>query len=64
MENEELNTEEGSAPSETEEEPTRSFRVRRAGNVGAAATLDSFAPTVWKRRKKGMMAIHLDRLAP
>jgi hypothetical protein len=39
----------GSAPSETEEEPIRSFSARRAGNVGAPAILDSFAPTVEKK---------------
>jgi hypothetical protein len=43
---------EGSAPSETEEEPTRSFSVRRTGNVGAPATWDSFTPTIWKGIKR------------
>jgi hypothetical protein len=32
---------EGSAPSEKEEEPVRSFGVRGAGNVGAPATMNS-----------------------
>jgi hypothetical protein len=40
---------EGSAPSETEEEPIHSFSVRRAGNVGAPAILDSLAPTFVKK---------------
>jgi hypothetical protein len=33
------------------EEPTRNFRVRGTGNVGAPATLDSFGLPVGKRRK-------------
>jgi hypothetical protein len=45
-EREGLDTVEGSAPSAVEEQLTRSFRVRRVGNVGTTATLDSFAPTV------------------
>jgi hypothetical protein len=40
---------EGSAPSETEKEIAH--RVK-AGNVGAVATLDNFASTVWKKGKK------------
>jgi hypothetical protein len=39
------------APSKTEEEPTRSFSVRRAGNVGAPATQGSFAPSFGKKKK-------------
>jgi hypothetical protein len=50
-ENEELNCVEGSAFSETEEEPTRSFSVRGAENVGISATLGTFAPTGWKKKK-------------
>jgi hypothetical protein len=41
-------TVEESASSEMEEEPTHSYSVRRAGNVGAPATWDSVVPTVWK----------------
>jgi hypothetical protein len=58
-----LDVVEGSAPSETEEEPARSFSVRRSGNVGAPATLDSFAPTVFGK-KKGITVAPLDRLEP
>jgi hypothetical protein len=46
------------APSEMKEETAH--RVR-AGDVGASATLRSFACTEWKRR---MMVIHLDQLSP
>jgi hypothetical protein len=42
---------EGSAPSETEEKPTRGFGVRGAGNMGAAATRGSFAPQFGKKEK-------------
>jgi hypothetical protein len=48
--NQELYTVEGSASSETEEEPTRSFSVRTVGNVGAPATRGSFAPPFGKER--------------
>jgi hypothetical protein len=48
--NEVLDIMEGSAPSKMEE-PTCSFSVRRAGNVGALATLGSFAPTGCKKKK-------------
>lgn len=41
---------EGSVPSETEEEPTRSFSVREAENMGTRATLDSFAPSFEKKK--------------
>jgi hypothetical protein len=44
--NQGLDIVEGSALSETEEEPTHSFSVRKAGKVGVPATQDSFAPTV------------------
>jgi hypothetical protein len=57
--NQELDIVEGSSPSETEEDPTRSFSVRRAGNVVAPATRDGFAPTPPFGKKKPM-----DRLAP
>jgi hypothetical protein len=46
VENQELDIVEGSAPFEMEEEPTSSFSIRRAGNVGAPATMDRFPPTV------------------
>jgi hypothetical protein len=48
MENEELDTMEGSDPSKTEKESAHGVR---AVNVGAPATVRSFAPTVGKRRK-------------
>jgi hypothetical protein len=51
MKNYELDTVEGLAPSEMEKGPTRSFSVRGAGNVGAPATLDSFAPTICKEKR-------------
>jgi hypothetical protein len=35
-----------------EEEPTRSFSVRRAGNVGAPATLNSLAHTIGTKKRK------------
>jgi hypothetical protein len=57
MEIEGLDIVEGLAHSETEEEPTCSFSVRRAGNVGALATLGSFGPTVQKEKRD-------DRCAP
>jgi hypothetical protein len=49
--NQGLDIVEGSAPSETEEEPTHSFSLRGTGNVGALATLGNFAPTIWKKKK-------------
>jgi hypothetical protein len=56
---------EGLAPSETEKELTRSFRVRRARNVGAPATLGNSAPTILiKEEKLWMIVIHLYLLAP
>jgi hypothetical protein len=51
-ENQGLGIVEGSAPSKTEEEPTSSASIRRAGNVGTPATLDSFASTVGKRKTR------------
>jgi hypothetical protein len=42
-ESEELDIVDELAPSETEEEPTRNFSIRGAGNVGAPATLESFS---------------------
>jgi hypothetical protein len=42
----ELDTVEGSTTSEVVEEPTCVFGIRSTGNVGALATVDSFAPTV------------------
>jgi hypothetical protein len=53
-----LDVVEGSALSETEK--GTAHRVR-AGDVGALATLGSFAPTNWKNR---MTVINLDGLAP
>jgi hypothetical protein len=44
-----LDTVEGSAPSKMAEEPTCSFSVRVAGNVGALATRDSFTLSVGNR---------------
>jgi hypothetical protein len=35
-----------------EKEPTRSFSIRGAGNVGAPATLDNFAPPFGKKKKE------------
>jgi hypothetical protein len=62
VENQELGILEGLAPSKTEEKPTSSISVRRAGYVGAPAT-----PGVMARRGKEkneenlwMMVIHLD----
>jgi hypothetical protein len=49
---------EGSAPTETKEEATNSLRTMC---VGALTTLGSFACT---ERKRIIMLIHLDRLAP
>jgi hypothetical protein len=49
--NQGLDIVEGPASSETAEDSTCSFSVRRAGNVGAPATLGNFAPTGWKRKK-------------
>jgi hypothetical protein len=46
--NQELDIVEGSATSEMEEEPTRSFSIRRAGNVGH---LGRYAPP--RNQKKG-----------
>jgi hypothetical protein len=46
VESEELNLMEGLALSKTEEKFTSSVSVRWTRNVGAAATLDSFALTV------------------
>jgi hypothetical protein len=46
MKNPELDNMEGPAPSKMEKEPTHSFSVREAGNMGASATWDSFAPTI------------------
>jgi hypothetical protein len=52
---------EGSAPSETVEEPTYIISIRRDGDVGALATLDSFAPTTGtKKDRKRLMFVHLD----
>jgi hypothetical protein len=51
MKNPGLDIVEGSASSETEEEPTHSYSIRRAGNVRALATRDSFAPTDGKNKK-------------
>jgi hypothetical protein len=34
-----------------EEEPTHSFSIRRAGNVGAQDTQDSFVPPFGKKKK-------------
>lgn len=57
---EKLDTVEGLAPSKMEKEI-----VHRVGasNVGAPATVNRFAYTIWKE-KNGMMVIHLDKLAP
>jgi hypothetical protein len=43
----------GLAPSEAEEKPTSSISVRRAGKVGAPATLDSFSSPLEKKRENG-----------
>jgi hypothetical protein len=55
---------EGSAPSKMEERHTSitsTVNVRRARDVGAPDTLDSFAPTVGaKRDRKRLMFVHLD----
>jgi hypothetical protein len=56
-ESEGLDIVEGSAPSETEKETAHGVR---AGNVGAPATLGSFAPPFEKDEKHRMMVIHLD----
>jgi hypothetical protein len=61
--NQGLDIVEGSTP-ETEEEHTRNFSVREAGNVGAPATPDSFAPRLEKEEKLWMIVVHLDGLAP
>jgi hypothetical protein len=55
-----LDVVEGSPPSKTEE-PITKVSVRRAGIVGALATLDSFVPTIGaKKDRKRLMFIHLD----
>jgi hypothetical protein len=54
-----LDVVEGSAPSKIKEEPNHSIGVRAAGNVGAPATLDSFASTVGKKTF-GKMVMHLE----
>jgi hypothetical protein len=41
----------GSDPSQTEEEPNRSFSVRETGNMGTPAALGSFAPHRLERKK-------------
>jgi hypothetical protein len=51
LKNEGLDIVEESASSKTEEEPTCSCSVRIVGNVGAQATVGSFAPTGWKKKK-------------
>jgi hypothetical protein len=40
---------EGSDPSKTVEELTRIFSIRKARNVGARATWDSFSPTIERK---------------
>jgi hypothetical protein len=45
MKNQELDIVEKSATSKKVEEPTCIVGIREAGDVGAPATLDSFAPT-------------------
>jgi hypothetical protein len=61
--NQELDTVEGSASSETEEEPTCGFSIRRASNVGSTATWNGFAPIISKEKHR-MMMTHLDLLEP
>jgi hypothetical protein len=39
-------------PPKTEEEPTHIFSVRRAGNVGAPANLNSSAPNIGKEKEE------------
>lgn len=51
----------GSAQSETEEGTTPGVG---AGNMGAPATLGSFAPTVCNEKQKRRTVIHLDQLIP
>jgi hypothetical protein len=51
---------EGSAPSKTEEKPTRSVSVRRAGNAGAPATVGGRERELENLR---MIVIPLDLLA-
>jgi hypothetical protein len=51
----------GVVPAETEEATTPGVR---AGNIGAQATLSSFAPTVCKDKQNRRTVIHLDRLVP
>jgi hypothetical protein len=54
----------GSVPSKTEEKPTGKVSISEAGDVGAPATLDSFAPTVGTTKDgKRLMVVHLDQLA-
>jgi hypothetical protein len=50
--NDEMGIVEGSAPAKTKEKPTSSVRERRAGYVGAPATLGNFVLTGWKRKKR------------
>jgi hypothetical protein len=56
-ESERLDIMEGWVPSETKEETAHGVR---AGDVGAPATLGTFAPLY---RKSRIMVVHLDRLA-
>jgi hypothetical protein len=49
-ENQGLGIVEGSAPYETEKEPTSNVSTRRAGNVAAPATWDNFAPPFRKKK--------------
>jgi hypothetical protein len=46
---EKLDLVDGSAPSETAEEPIHVFSIRGAGDVRALTTLDSFAPAVGEK---------------
>jgi hypothetical protein len=63
VENEELDSMEGSARSELKER-TSSVSVRRDGYVGPPPIVGNFAPIGWEKEEKlWIMVIHLDLLA-
>jgi hypothetical protein len=58
VEIQDLHIVEGSAPSEKEKEPIRSFGVRGTGNVGTPATRDTL--NIPHEKKLWMMVMQLD----